>query len=314
MSRLTTAVLGLGAALVCAAASAQIDARMLRHPDVSATQIAFVYAGDIWLVAEGGRRRRSASARPRGEESFPRFSPDGSLLAFSANYDGNPDIYVVPATGGVPTRVTHHPAPDRMLDWYPDGTTHPLRHVDDQRQGPLQPALQGAPRTAACRRSCRCPTASSARISPDGTTLAYMPHQRRFPHLEALPRRLDPDIWLFDLRDADARSNLTNDAANDAPADVARRRRSTSSPTATRTSAPTSGPRPRRRGKSRAGHALQGVRRALPGHRPVGHRLRERRAGSTCSTWPTEKSREVEVAGGDRPRHAASRARRTSPS
>ena len=58
---------------------------------------------------------------PRGEESFPRFSPDGSLLAFSGNYDGNVDIYVMPAAGGLPRRITHHGAPDRMLGWYPDG-------------------------------------------------------------------------------------------------------------------------------------------------------------------------------------------------
>ncbi len=96
MSRSTLAVLGLGAALLSAAASAQIDARMLRYPDVSATQIAFVYAGDIWVVAEGGRHR-SAAVRPAGRGDRSRASrPDGSTLAFSANYDGNIDVYVVP--------------------------------------------------------------------------------------------------------------------------------------------------------------------------------------------------------------------------
>ncbi|MGH7670434.1 MAG: hypothetical protein ACRENQ_13180, partial [Gemmatimonadaceae bacterium] len=75
--------------------SAQIDARMLQQPDVSATQIAFVYAGDIWIVPKtGGVANRLSS--PRGEESFPRFSPDGSKLAFTADYDGNQDIYVMP--------------------------------------------------------------------------------------------------------------------------------------------------------------------------------------------------------------------------
>ena len=81
--------------LVTAFAEAQIDARLLRQPDVSETQIAFVYAGDIWVVNKtGGTAQRLSS--PRGEESFPRFSPDGSRIAFSANYDGNTDIYVVP--------------------------------------------------------------------------------------------------------------------------------------------------------------------------------------------------------------------------
>ena len=105
-----------------APASAQVDARMLRYPDVSATQIAFVYAGDVWLVAKTGGVAERLST-PRGEEEFPRFSPDGASLAYGADYDGNMDIYVVPTRGGLPTRVTHHPAPDRMLDWYPDGST-----------------------------------------------------------------------------------------------------------------------------------------------------------------------------------------------
>src|SRR5215207_8290496 len=79
-----------------------VDARMLRYPDVSATQITFVYAGDIWVVPKtGGVAVRLSS--PRGEESFPRFSPDGTTLAYSANYDGNTDVYTVPAQGGDPT-------------------------------------------------------------------------------------------------------------------------------------------------------------------------------------------------------------------
>jgi dipeptidyl aminopeptidase/acylaminoacyl peptidase len=99
---------------------ARIDARMMRQPAVSATQIAFVYAGDIWLADKAGGVALRISS-PKGEESFPRFSPDGSLLAFTGDYDGNEDLYVMPVTGGLPTRVTHHGAPDRMLGWYPDG-------------------------------------------------------------------------------------------------------------------------------------------------------------------------------------------------
>src|SRR5262245_17980192 len=107
-------------ALVPRHASAQIDARMFRHPDVSATQIAFVYAGDIWVVPKtGGLAVRLSS--PRGEEQFPRFSPDGTKIAYSANYDGNLDVYVVPSQGGDPARITNHPMPDRLIDWHPDG-------------------------------------------------------------------------------------------------------------------------------------------------------------------------------------------------
>jgi tricorn protease len=101
-------------------AGAGVDARMLRYPDVSAAQIAFVYAGDIWVAPKAGGEALRLSS-PKGEESFPRFNPDGSQIAFSGNYDGNMDIYVIPVTGGLPKRLTYHGAPDRMLGWYPDG-------------------------------------------------------------------------------------------------------------------------------------------------------------------------------------------------
>src|SRR4051794_21297885 len=88
-------------------AFAQLDARMLRQPAVSADKIAFVYAGDIWLVAKSGGTASRLSSPP-GEETFPRFSPDGSKIAYSADYDGNTDVYVVPVRGGTPTRLTNH--------------------------------------------------------------------------------------------------------------------------------------------------------------------------------------------------------------
>src|SRR5262245_7736841 len=93
--------------------SGAVDARMFRYPAVSAQDIAFVYAGDIWVVPKtGGTATRLSS--PRGEEMFPRFSPDGASIAFTGNYDGNQDIYVIPTGGGLPRRLTFHGAPDRV--------------------------------------------------------------------------------------------------------------------------------------------------------------------------------------------------------
>src|SRR5262245_34289736 len=99
---------------------AQIDARMLRYPTVSKDRIAFVYAGDIWLVDKTGGAASRLTSSP-GEESFPRFSPDGTMVAFSAAYDGNQDVYVMPTAGGEPVRLTHHPMADRVVGWTPDG-------------------------------------------------------------------------------------------------------------------------------------------------------------------------------------------------
>ena len=83
---------------------AQVSARLFQYPDVSQTHITFVYGDDIWIAPKtGGLASRLSS--PDGGESFPRFSPDGKQIAFSGNYDGNTDIYVIPSQGGVPDRA-----------------------------------------------------------------------------------------------------------------------------------------------------------------------------------------------------------------
>ena len=119
MTRISALALLL--AMAAGPAAAQVDARLLRYPDVSARtgSPSSTAATSGWCRRAAGRRQRLSS--PPGEESFPRFSPDGARIAFTGNYDGNPDVYVIPTLGGLPERVTHHPAADRMLDWYPDG-------------------------------------------------------------------------------------------------------------------------------------------------------------------------------------------------
>ena len=109
------------AALVgSAAAQIEPNAVMLRYPDVSAEHIVFRYDDDLWLVDKtGGVARRLTTAD--GNESFPRFSPDGRTIAFVGGYDGGSDIYTLAIDAGVPTRVTHHPGRETLSDWTPDG-------------------------------------------------------------------------------------------------------------------------------------------------------------------------------------------------
>lgn len=210
--RKLTLVLGLCAALLASAASAAIDARLLRYPAVSATQIAFVYAGDIWLVPkEGGVAQRLST--PRGEESFPRFSPDGSLLAYSANYDGNVDIYVTPTGGGLPARITYNPAPDRMLNWYPDGAS--LLFASSRESGKDRfNQLYRVGKEGGLPVKLPVPYGEFGTLSPDGTTLAYMPQSLDFRTWKRYRGGWTADIWLFDLATLTAR-NMTSSPAND---------------------------------------------------------------------------------------------------
>src|SRR5262249_26527232 len=94
------------------------DTRLLTYPAVSSQNVAFVYADDLWIADLDGRNVRRLTS-DIGVESHPVFSPDGKTIAFSAQYDGNTDIYTIPAEGGSPTRLTWHPDQDIVRGWTP---------------------------------------------------------------------------------------------------------------------------------------------------------------------------------------------------
>ncbi|MEO5895106.1 MAG: PDZ domain-containing protein [Vicinamibacterales bacterium] len=207
------AMFALVASATVTTASAQIDARMLRYPAVSKTQIAFVYAGDIWLVSkEGGSAFRLTSSP--GEETFPRFSPDGSQVAYSANYDGNVDVYVIPSRGGEPRRLTYHPMADRVVGWAPDGARILFasgRESGRQRYSQFYTvALAGG-----MPEKLAVPYGEFGTYSPDGKQFVYMPMAQDFRNWKRYRGGWAPDLWLFDLTTKSAK-NITSNPANDA--------------------------------------------------------------------------------------------------
>jgi tricorn protease len=93
---------------------------LLQKPTMNKTEIVFSYAGDLWSVSRtGGVAQRLTTGQ--GNESDAAFSPDGSTIAFSGEYDGNVDVFTVPVTGGIPKRITYHPSADRVVGWTNDG-------------------------------------------------------------------------------------------------------------------------------------------------------------------------------------------------
>jgi tricorn protease len=142
--------------------------RLLRSPTVSATQIAFAYANNIWIVERsGGLARRLTSFQ--GQTTNPRFSPDGKSVAFSGEYAGNVDVYVAPADGGDPKRLTWHPGGDLVQGWTPDGKSvmfssgraswapnaAPRFWTVPAEGGVEQPMTRRADTRAGCRRRAR---------------------------------------------------------------------------------------------------------------------------------------------------------------
>jgi len=163
--------LGLALAAVATTASAQ-GTRLLRHPAVSRDQIAFEYAGDLWVVGRNGGEARRLTATP-GLETEPYFSPDGTLIAYSGSVGGNTDVYVVPAAGGEPKRLTYHPGSDRVRGWSPDGKR--VIFASARTSAPQESYLKlfSVSLDGGLPEQLPMPRAFTGSYSPDGKRVAY---------------------------------------------------------------------------------------------------------------------------------------------
>jgi tricorn protease len=169
---------------------------LLQKPTLSKTQIAFVYAGDLWTVPREGGEARHLTTAP-GSETNPIFSPDGSTIAFTGEYDGNIDIYTVPAGGGVPKRLTWHPAPDWVLGWSPDGSKILFTSVRES-YAPIQ-ELFTIDKNGVFPEKLPLPWGWDAAYSPDGSRLAYVPMRHAFNTWKQYRGGDTTPIWLANL-------------------------------------------------------------------------------------------------------------------
>jgi tricorn protease len=171
------------------------DTRLLTQPAVSGRHVAFVYADDLWVADLDGRNVRRLTS-DIGAESNPVFSPDGGTLAFSAQYDGNTDVYTIPVAGGAPTRLTWHPGPDVVRGFTPDGKAVVFsspRHVFTRSYTQLftVPTGGGMPD------QLPIPNGAQASFSPDGGRIAYTPisdHSAQWKHYRG---GTHSRIWIY---------------------------------------------------------------------------------------------------------------------
>ncbi len=200
-SRLLAGALGLTLAALArfaAPAAALEDCRLLRQPDIQGDRIVFVYAGDLWTVARSGGTAQRLTSSP-GLERFPKFSPDAGTIAFTAEYDGNLDAFTVPAEGGEPTRLTWHPVPDQVAEWYPDGKSVLLRSA--RASAPLRfDRFFKVPAGGGFEEMLSLPTGGFASFSADGSRLAFVSPSydnrlwKRYRGGDA------PQIWIYEFK------------------------------------------------------------------------------------------------------------------
>jgi tricorn protease len=201
----------LTAALGGGARAQTVEPLLLRSPTLSRSQIAFAYGGEIWVAGrDGGTAHRLVT----GSDllSGPVFSPDGTMIAYTGNYHGNEDVYVVAATGGEPRRLTYHPGADLAVGWTPDGKSvlfsSQRASYSDPRQFFTVPAGGGWPV------KLPLPMAASGSYSPDARRLAYVPNQQWEPDWKQYRGGQTTPVWIADLADLSV-TEIPRDNSND---------------------------------------------------------------------------------------------------
>ena len=185
---------------------------LLRDPAVSKSQVAFSYAGSIWVAnRDGGNVRRLTSG---GHEEKPSFSPDGSQVAFTGDYDGTHGVFVVSAAGGEPRRLTYHPADADVQGWTPDGKRILFSSLRTAfASGVIQ--LFTVPLEGGFATQVPLVRAAEGSISPDGARIAYVPNlqwQRAWKRYRGGQTK---PIWIASLADSSVQARIPRDNSND---------------------------------------------------------------------------------------------------
>ena len=202
--------------------SAAGEARLLRFPATNGKEIVFSYAGDLYKVpAAGGEAQRLTSHV--GYEMFPRFSPDGKTIAFTGQYDGNTEVYTMPATGGEPLRVTYTATNSRddlgdrmgpnniVMTWTPGGQRIVYRNrISDGFSG----KLFTVDKEGGLSEAIPLPEGGFCSYSPDGKQLAYNRVMREFRTWKYYKGGMADDIWVYNPNSKTV-ENITNNVAQD---------------------------------------------------------------------------------------------------
>ncbi|BCS34932.1 tricorn protease [Luteitalea sp. TBR-22] len=213
------------AALSTCSAPAHAQTRLLRFPAIHGDRVAFTYAGDLWVAPVAGGTATRLTAHP-GMEVFARFSPDGKWIAFTGQYDGDEQVYVVPSTGGEPRQLTYYPArgpltprwgwDNQVYGWTPDGKNILFRSMRDSWTLGLN-RLYTVPAAGGPAEPLPMPESGAGDYSPDGTRVVYSPLFRDFRPEKRYGGGMANDLFVFDLKSNDAKRILDHPRADRDP-------------------------------------------------------------------------------------------------
>ncbi|HXQ80390.1 MAG TPA: PDZ domain-containing protein [Opitutaceae bacterium] len=200
------------------------EARLMRFPATNGRQIVFSYADQLYTVGmEGGVARRLTNGP--GYAVFPRFSPDGSELAFTAQYDGNTEVYLMPAEGGTPRRLTYtatlarddlgdRMGPNNIVMAWRNTSREVLFRSRMRSFNPFNGQLYSVGTDGDLPRQLPVPRGGFLSLSPDDTKMAYNRVFREFRTWKDYRGGMADDIWIYDFKTG-AIENITNNPAQD---------------------------------------------------------------------------------------------------
>lgn len=220
--RILLSLVALLASAMTLPSTADAATRLLRFPDVCANRIVFTYAGDLWTVGTSGGTAIRLTAGP-GVEQAAHYSPDCSQIAFTGQYSGDDQVFVMPASGGEPRQLTWYPTvgplPQRwgidsqVYGWNPDGNAVIFRSAR-QAVGISNPQLFSVSVSGGLPTVLPMPTAGSGDYSPDGRQIVYSPKFRDYRTWNRYVGGWAQDLFVYDIA-AKSAKNITNDPNTD---------------------------------------------------------------------------------------------------
>ena len=182
--------------------------KLLRFPDIHGGKVVFTYAGDLWTASTTGGIATRLTAHP-GMELFAKFSPDGKWIAFTGQYDGDEQVYVIPAAGGVPRQLTFYPAhgplparwgyDNQVYGWTPDGKSVVFRSLRDYFE-PGDSKLYTVSLEGGLPQPLPMPKSGAGDLSPDGAKIVYSPLFRDFRTWKRYSGGWAQQLYIFDLK------------------------------------------------------------------------------------------------------------------
>jgi tricorn protease len=202
----------LSALFAAAPGPAAAQTKLLFHPDIHDSRVVFTHAGDLWLAPATGGTATQLTSHP-GMEIFAKFSPDGKWIAFTGQYDGDEQVYVMPSGGGVPKQLTFYPArgplatrwgyDNQVYGWSPDGTRILFRSHRDSWTLPVT-RLYSVAASGGPAEPLPMPESGAGGYSPDGKRVVYSPRFRDFRSEKRYGGGQANDLFIFDLASHDA--------------------------------------------------------------------------------------------------------------